>query len=66
MSSRISGEQIREIRRERGQNQTEFGLELYETTPGTAQKLVSDLESENIRPGKACLRTLQRMRNDEI
>jgi DNA-binding transcriptional regulator YiaG len=66
MSSSIDGDTIRQIREKRDQDQTEFGLEIYDTTPGTAQKLVSDLENENIRPGKAAIKTIRRMQRGEI
>jgi len=62
----MDGDTIRQIREERGQNQTEFGLDIYQTTPGTAQKLVSQLEDEIIQPGKAALKTLIRMQNGQV
>jgi DNA-binding transcriptional regulator YiaG len=61
-----TAQQIKVLREERGQNQTEFGKEIYSTTDGTAQKLVSDLENGQIRPGKAAQRTLDRMESGEI
>jgi len=66
MTTDWSGDHIRELRHERGQSQTQFGLDLYATTEGTAQKLVSDLERDEIDPGKAVVRTLQRMEAGEI
>ena len=58
-------DRINDLRNERGQTQTEFGLDLYATTEGTAQKLVSDLERGEIQPGGAVVRTLQRMERGE-
>lgn len=64
MMTEINPDKIKEIRKKRGQTQTEFGLEIYDTTPGTAQKLVSQLENGIIEPGKAASRTLKRLRQD--
>lgn len=61
-----TAQEIADLRTQRGQSQREFGLELYDTTEGTAQKLVSDLERGVIRPGKAVMRTLTRMKNKEV
>jgi len=62
----MDGDTIRQIREDRGQTQTEFGLDIYQTTPGTAQKLVSKMEDESIQPGKAALKTLIRMQNGQV
>jgi len=58
---------IREIRKnKRGQNQTQFGLDIYDTDPKTAQKLVSDLERGKMNPGSAARKTIERMAKGKI
>jgi transcriptional regulator with XRE-family HTH domain len=64
--SEWNSKQIRQLREQRDQNQTEFGKEIFSTTPRTAQKLISKLETGKMSPGTATIRTLDRMEQGEI
>jgi len=66
LANEWSGDSIREIRNERGQSQTDFGLELLACTKSYAQKRVSQLENGKKAPTAAERRTLQRMMNGEV
>lgn len=59
-------DRITALRNARSQSQTEFGLALLDTTPGYAQKRVSQLERGDADPTAAERRTLQRMAEGEI
>jgi transcriptional regulator with XRE-family HTH domain len=61
-----TGRQVKNLRIQRGQSQTAFGLELYDTTDGTAQSRVSEIERGDRQPSSAVRRTLQRMEEGEI
>jgi DNA-binding transcriptional regulator YiaG len=57
---------IKALRTARRQSQSEFGQEIYRTTPGAAQRRVSDLERGVREPRTAEKRTLDRMEAGEI
>lgn len=61
-----TADDVQALRVERGQSQTAFGLELYDTTEGTAQSRVSEIERGDRDPSSAVRRTLQRMEEGEI
>lgn len=61
-----TADDVQALRTERGQSQTAFGLELYDTTDGTAQSRVSEIERGDRQPSSAVRRTLQRMEEGEI
>jgi len=54
-------ERIRSLREELQMSQTAFGLEIWDTTPGTAQKNISRLENGHRPASTAVQRTLQRL-----
>jgi len=54
-------ERIRTLREKLGMTQTQFGLELWDTNPATAQKNVSEIENDRMAPSGAVKRTLQRL-----
>ena len=58
--------QIKHLRADRGQTQTAFGLDLCDVDEGSAQTIVSRLETGKVKPSAAMRRTLQRMANGEI
>lgn len=57
---------IRELRDQRGQTQTEFGLDLYSCGEADAQVRVSRLENGHNEPSQAAERTLERMEAGEV
>jgi DNA-binding transcriptional regulator YiaG len=59
-------ERIESLRKGRDQSQTDFGLDLMDTTPGYAQRRVSDLERGEREPTAAERRTLDRMAKGEV
>ena len=62
-----TGERIRNLRKSRGQTQSEFGLDIFKTEPAPAQRRVSALEREvKAPPSIAVIRTLERMKEGEI
>lgn len=65
-SNEWTADDVQALRVERGQSQTAFGLELYDTTEGTAQSRVSEIERGDRDPSSAVRRTLQRMEEGEI
>jgi len=65
-SNEWTADNVQALRTERGQSQTAFGLELYDTTEGTAQSRVSEIERGDREPSSAVRRTLQRMEEGEI
>lgn len=54
-------ERIRSLREEYDETQTTFGLRIFATTPGTAQRKMSQLESGDIRVSAAIVKHLQRL-----
>lgn len=61
-----SSNDIKSLRKERGQDQEEFGLELYDAAPESAQVSVSRLERGKMTPSAAVRRTLRRMKEGQI
>jgi len=59
-------ERIKALRKRRGQNQTEFGLDLYASGGAQAQVRVSELEQGDRQPTLAMERTLDRMEEGAI
>ena len=57
---------IRDLRRQRGQTQEEFGLDLYAGDGPQAQVRVSELERGEREPTLAIERTLERMEEGAI
>jgi transcriptional regulator with XRE-family HTH domain len=54
-------DQIKDLRQRRRETQAEFGLQIYDTSKGTAQRLVSDLERGKMKPGSAARKSLWRL-----
>ena len=59
-------DRIRALRKERGQTQTEFGLDLYACGESDAQVRVSRLENGHWEPTQAVIRTLERMEAEKV
>jgi DNA-binding transcriptional regulator YiaG len=59
-------DRIKCLREGRDQSQTDFGLDLMDTSPGYAQRRVSDLERGERKPTAAERRTLDRMAAGEV
>jgi len=59
-------DRIRSLRERREQTQTAFGLDIYATNEGSAQRRVSDLERGVRTPKTAEVRTLERMKDGEV
>lgn len=57
---------IYKLRKERGQSQTKFGLDLFSCGEHDAQVRVSRLENGHMNPSQAVIRTLERMEAGEV
>jgi len=59
-------DRIQRLRSTRGQTQTAFGLDLCDVNEGSAQTIVSRLETGKVKPSAAMRRTFQRMEEGQI
>jgi len=59
-------DRIKRLRAARGQTQAAFGLDLCDVDEGSAQTIVSRLETGKVMPSAAMRRTFQRMEEGQI
>ena len=56
--------QIQSLRKSLDLNQTDFGLRIFDSSPASAQRKVSQLENGDYKPGAAVRKHLERLKQE--